>query len=195
MSNSLEHPDERAGPRVLVAYASKHGSTAEIAEAVAVELRAHGLGADCRTAADVRDVDGYDAVVLGSATYMKRWRHEARRFLHHFDDALAQMPFWIFSSGPVGEKAPSDGGWAEPAKVVETAQRLGVRDHAVFGGRVPQDPGNFVEKAMLRDTPEPFADLRDWEQIRGWAAGIAEALEAERVPGLRGPSSWVAGGR
>jgi menaquinone-dependent protoporphyrinogen oxidase len=55
---------------VLVAYASKHGSTAEIANAVAEALCAAGLRADCLEAVDVRGLESYDAVVLGSAVYM-----------------------------------------------------------------------------------------------------------------------------
>ncbi|MCL4287774.1 MAG: flavodoxin, partial [Thermoleophilia bacterium] len=66
---------------VLVAYASKHGSTAEIAAAVAAEIREHGLGADCVAAGEVADVERYDAVVLGSAVYLKRWQGDARHFL------------------------------------------------------------------------------------------------------------------
>ncbi len=159
---------------VLVAYATKHGATAEIAEAIAGRLRADGLDAEARHAGDVRSLEQYSAVVLGSAVYMKRWRREARHFLRHHHDALARMPFWVFSSGAVGEHRDPD--WEEPAKVVETVKRLGAREHVVFGGRVPQDPGNFVERAMLRDTPPEVADLRDFGAIRGWASEIAAAL-------------------
>jgi menaquinone-dependent protoporphyrinogen oxidase len=159
---------------VLVAYATKHGATAEIAEAIADQLRADGLDAEARRAGEVRSLDQYSAVVLGSAVYMKRWRREARHFLRHHHDALAHTPLWVFSSGAVGEHR--DPQWEEPAKIVETVERLGAREHVVFGGRVPQDPGNFVERAMLRDTPPEVADLRDFDAIRSWASGIAAAL-------------------
>ena len=162
-------------PKVLVVYASKHGSTREIAEAVAAELREAGCTVDCREAHDAARPDGYDAVVLGSATYAKRWRREARRFLHDHRDALAQRPLWLFSSGPVGEREP-DPAWVEPHAVLKAAERLGARDHVVFGGRVPADPRNFVERAMARDTPAEFADRRDWDEIRAWARGIAASV-------------------
>jgi menaquinone-dependent protoporphyrinogen oxidase len=183
MFTSAQHPDECGGPRALVAYASKHGSTAEIAEAITFELRRCGIDTDCLEAGDVHDLDGYDAVVLGSAVYARRWRREARHLLHTFGEPLSQLPFWIFSTGPVGEHADGDGGWAEPKKVVETAHELGVRDHLVFGGRVPQDPGNFVERAMLRNTPPQFADLRDWDEIRARAREIAEVIEQQAPAG------------
>jgi menaquinone-dependent protoporphyrinogen oxidase len=163
--------------RVLVAYGSKFGSTAEIAEAIAGELRAQGLEVDCVAAGDAKTADGYDGVVLGSAVYMKRWRREARRFLEKHADELERIPFWVFSSGPVGEIDQREPDWEEPAKVIALAERLGVREHVVFGGSVPAEPKGLIQKAMANETPEEFRDLRDWDEIRAWAAGIAGALQ------------------
>ncbi|HEX3608394.1 MAG TPA: flavodoxin domain-containing protein [Solirubrobacterales bacterium] len=59
--------------KVLVAHASRRGSTAEIAEAVAGTLRRGGVAADCEAAHDVKSLEPYGAVVLGSAVYMKHW--------------------------------------------------------------------------------------------------------------------------
>lgn len=164
--------------RVLVAYATKHRSTAEIAAAIADELRTRGHEADCLDAHDAH-ARGYDAVVLGSAVYMGRWRREARRFLSKEGDSLALMPFWVFSTGPVGEPsgdAEKDAAWLEPEAVIAQAEALNVREHVVFGGRMPQDPHGFIESAMARNTPEEFQDLRDWDQIRDWAGRIAAQL-------------------
>lgn len=166
-----------SSPRILVAYASKHGATREIAEAIAAELREAGCTVDCREAHDAARPEGYDAVVLGSATYAKRWRREARHFLHHHRDALAQRPLWLFSSGPVGADTP-DPEWLEPHMVVQAAEELGARGHVVFGGRVPADPGNFVERAMARNTPAEVADLRDWDEIRAFARQVATTVAA-----------------
>jgi menaquinone-dependent protoporphyrinogen oxidase len=163
---------------VLVTYASKHGATAEIAQAVARCLRNEGVDAECLEVHEARSLEPYDAVVLGSAVYMKRWRGEARRFLHRQADALAKRPFWIFSSGPVGPpQEDPDPEWIEPAKVVAEAERLGVRGHVVFGGRLPED-GGFTSRAMRRNIPEEFQDRRDWEEIESWAKSIAAELQA-----------------
>jgi menaquinone-dependent protoporphyrinogen oxidase len=164
---------------VLVAYASKRGSTAEIADAIAEALRETGLTADCREAGDVRDLAGYDAVVLGSAVYMRRWRSHAKRFLRRHAGALAGLPVWVFSSGPVGdpEQTP-DASWLEPAGIVAAVERLGVREHVVFGGRVPAEPRGPIERGMAESTPPEFRDRRDWDEIRDWARGIAADLGA-----------------
>jgi menaquinone-dependent protoporphyrinogen oxidase len=164
---------------VLVAYASKRGSTEEIAHYIAEALRQAGLGADSVAASQVRDLDGYDAVILGSAVYVKRWQGDARHFLRKHAKALAARPFWVFSSGPVGEpRADEDPSWLEPAKSIARAEDLGARGHVVFGGRVPAEPHGFVERAMANNTPAEYHDRRDWGEIRSWAAGIAQELRA-----------------
>ena len=154
---------------VLVAYASKHGSTGEIADAIAATLRESGLDADCREAGDVTSLEPYDAVVLGSAVYMRRWRGGAKRFLRRHADALAERPFWVFSSGPVGEPAADEkmSRWLEPPRVIRQIEELGAREHVVFGGRAP------AGSTMETSTPAEFRDRRDWDEIRDWAREIA----------------------
>jgi menaquinone-dependent protoporphyrinogen oxidase len=160
---------------VLVAYASKHGSTAEIAEAVAAEIREHDLDAACLEAGEVDDVERYGAVVLGSAVYMKRWQGDARHFLRAHAKALAERPFWVFSSGPTGDPAEDDAAWQEPKRTIARAEKLGARDHVVFGGRISPEGGR-MERAMAEGTPEQYRDRRDWDEIRTWAAAVAEQL-------------------
>jgi len=163
---------------VLVAYASKRGSTAEIAETIAATLRREGLGVCLERVEDVQSLDRYDAVVLGSAVYMKRWRGDARHFLKKHRKALRQMPFWAFSSGPVGDPSKDNPEWMEPPQIVEKVEELGGRDHVVFGGCLPAEPQGFMEKAMVDGTPREFCDRRDWAEIRSWASAIANSLVA-----------------
>lgn len=173
--------------KVLVTYASKNGSTEEIAETIADELTSHGLEVICRSAYE-GGAEGMDAVILGSAVYAGRWLRPARRFLKAEADRLRNVPFWLFSSGPFGEQAahPSeeDLRWQEPQKVMSRAEELGVRGHVVFGGRLPVDPHGFIESAMVRNTPDDSRDARDWTQIRAWASAVARELGAqEQVTG------------
>ena len=161
--------------RVLVAFGSKHGSTAEIAERIGAVLRENGHDADVVPAADAK-VDEYDAVVLGSAVYVARWRRDARVLLRRGRRQLTDRPTWLFSSGPVGEQRADADRWTTPKLVRRMAPKIGAREHVVFGGRVPVEPRNFVERAMARDTPPDKRDLRDWAEIEGWARRIAAEL-------------------
>jgi menaquinone-dependent protoporphyrinogen oxidase len=165
---------------MLVAYATKHGSTTEIARAITHELRAAGLEVELAEASTVKDVRPYAGVVLGSAVYMKRWQPAARRLMHRLERQLHGRPLWLFSSGPVGDAAAAPE-WCEPAGVLKRAARMNLRDHVIFGGRVPQDPHNFIERAMLKNTPPDKQDIRDFDEIRAWAREIAETAAAIEV--------------
>ena len=163
--------------RVLIGYASKHGSTAEIAEVIADMMRASGLQVDCRPLSEIDSLKDYDAVVRGCALYINAWRHEARRFLHQHADELSERPLWVFSSGPVGESAGAlEPASLDPKRVMAEVERLGAREHVVFGGRLATAPPGPLERALVRRTPERYRDRRYWAEIREWAARIADAL-------------------
>src|SRR6266536_3613757 len=109
--------------RVLVAYGSKGGGTAGIAETLGAALREDGLSVDVRPAAEVRDVSGYDAVVLGGAVYAARWHPEARKFARRHGRALRGRPVWLFSSGPLDRSAEA-GEIAPVRSAAQAAEQL-----------------------------------------------------------------------
>ncbi|MCP2306143.1 flavodoxin domain-containing protein [Actinokineospora globicatena] len=157
--------------RALVLYASKMGSTKEIAEAVGAELAAHGLRVKVHDVLEVRALDGYDTVVLGSAVYVARWRRGAARFFRRHREELARRRVWLFESGWVGTR---------PGTPVATrggrrrAARVGASAPTVFGGRLdPALARGAVDRAIARKST---GDYRDWDEIRAWAAGIARAV-------------------
>lgn len=162
--------------RVLVAYGSKHGATAEIAQAIGGVLGEAGLDVDVRRAGEVHSLEPYRAVVLGSAVYAGRWRPDAFRLLRRPE--LRELDVWLFSSGPVGEDA-RDSEEVErltrPARVEALGAGHGVHEHVVFGGKVAEDAG-FIRKRIARRTPAAFRDRRDWNAIADWAERIAAAV-------------------
>jgi len=158
---------------VLVAYATKMGSTKEIADRIGATIAAAGLDVTVLPAREVRDV-GYDAVVLGSALYARRWRPEAVRFLKRHRAALAGRPLWLFHSGPCGPDAATP--QPTPAKV----RRLTGVEAVSFGGRLEAATAQgFLARKMA--TGPTAGDFRDWNQIQTWATGIATTVHREET--------------
>ena len=142
-----KHWEDEMEKTVLVSYATKYGATAEIAERICDVLSENGLSAEALPADRVDDVAAYGALILGSAVYIGRWRKEAIRLLEANEAKLAQMPVWLYSSGPTGEGDPVEllKGWKLPGKLEPVADRIGVRDVAVFHGAVDVDNLNFID--------------------------------------------------
>lgn len=168
---------------VLVAYASKHGSTELIADAIGDELRRAGYDVDVRPVRDVRDLARYSAAVIGSALYVGRWQGDALRFVRRHEGSLAGMPVWFFSSGPLDDSAETAQPPA-PRAVAEIATRIGARGHATFGGHLAPDASGFVEHLMIRGGRT--GDWRNFERIEMWADTVAAELAREGLVGAAG---------
>ena len=166
--------------RVLVAYSSMHGSTAEIARAVALTLCRTGFDVDVVPVAEVQDVSGYDSVVIGSAVYGGQWRKDALEFLEHFAPALSNTDVWLFQSGPLGHSAQYIVR-ALPANVALMAEHLRVKSCETFGGRLDGSAGGPVARFLAR---AGFAgDYRDFGEIRLWAEQVARETAMNVVVG------------
>ena len=165
--------------RVLVAYATKYGATAGIAEKIGQVLQEAGLAVDVKPAGQAGDLAAYQAVVLGSAVYMGRWRKEAVNFLKANEKALAARPVWLFSSGPLGkgDAAELAAGWGFPKGLQPIADRIRPRDNAIFHGAVDLQKLNPLERFGFKNAQSSVGDFRDWYAIAAWAAAIAAELK------------------
>ncbi|WP_431246736.1 flavodoxin domain-containing protein [Leifsonia xyli] len=173
--------------RVLVAYASKYGATEGIAERIGTVLRDHGVDAEVRRCDDLVEVAGFDAYIVGSATYEFTWRKAARRFIKRNADELAAHPVWLFASGPVGTEKVDDKGQdvleaAAPKQFAEYAGLLHPRGTQVFRGAVDHEklrgPDRvFAWMPAARDLL-PQGDFREWPVIDAWATSVADELHA-----------------
>lgn len=173
--------------KLLVAYASRHGATAGIAERIANRINEKGVTADCHEVGEVRDVTGYDAYVVGSAAYMFHWLKEATSFVKKNHDILAERPVWLFSSGPVGTDLVDEEGndvleTSRPKEFEEFHRILQPEDERVFfGAWDPDAPPKGMAERMFRKMPVskdllPAGDFRDWDAIDAWSDGIVTAL-------------------
>lgn len=164
--------------KVLVAVASRHGSTREIGEAIAGMLRETGHDVVVAAPDDVTSLRHYDAVVLGSCVYVGRWNADARSMVERLGPSLAARPLWLFSSGPVGDPLVPEG---EPEDVAEFLTRLGARGHRTFAGRIDRTRLSLAERAVAALLQAPDGDFRSWAEIRDWGRAIGLALAEERV--------------
>jgi menaquinone-dependent protoporphyrinogen oxidase len=157
---------------ILLAYATRYGSTQEVAESITATLRKAGLEVDIRPMEEVKGLDNYDAVVLGAAIYNARWHPEAHRFLSRYQEALRQRPVAIFALSPLStgeaamqrsrrqldnelEKFP----WLKPVTV------------EMFVGKMDPTKLGFFERLMT-----PASDHMNWEAIRAWAKALPVQL-------------------
>ena len=165
--------------KILVAYASKYGATAEIARRIGAALEKAGLLVEVLPAERVKDPSAYQAVILGSAVYAGQWRKEAAEFLQAHEQTLKGLPVWLFSSGPTGEGDPVElmKGWRFPETLQAAADRIGPRDTAFFMGDIDMQKLNLPEKMIVKAIKAPTGDFRDWDSIESWAASIAEELK------------------
>lgn len=160
---------------VLIAYASKHGSTEGIANAIAERLRQHGREAEARPV-DAADPAGADAVILASAVYAGSWMKQATEFAERNRAALNEKPVWLFSSGPTGSEPPPDVGVSEK-QLTSLRETIHPRDHRLFAGVLDPKELGFLERQMVKAVKAPTGDFRNWDEISAYADEIARSLD------------------
>ncbi len=151
--------------RILVTYATKHGSTTGVAETIADELRSLDVDADLVVLGESIDLGSYDGVVLGAPLYNMRWLRPARTFLKQHRIQLAEMPVAVFALGPrVDEPEAWERCRAQLDRAISKFEWLQPVAIELFGGADP--PGKGTGR-----------DIRDWAMIRAWADGLPEAFD------------------
>jgi menaquinone-dependent protoporphyrinogen oxidase len=164
---------------VLVTYASKYGSTAEIAEKIGETIANKNFHVDVLEVRQVADLKKYGAVVLGSAVYIGRWRKDAVRFMKIHEKELSEKKVWIFSTGPTGTGDPVQllEGWDFPESLKPVAEKIQPRDITVFHGAVDTEKLSRLHKYMVGKVKAPVGDFRDWKRIVEWAENITKVLD------------------
>ena len=164
--------------KILVAFATRYGSTKEVAETVAATLEEQGLEVEVTAAREVRSLDGYGAVVLGTPLYMGALYKDVRALLERNQAALEQTPLALFALGPISAADGVEGSRKQLDAALAKLPWLSPVATEVFVGKYDPATLGFKDKmiAALPASPlhgEPAHDERDWEAIRGWARAMA----------------------
>ena len=165
--------------KVLVTYATKAGSTGEVAEAIGQVLCEGGVTADVKPVKEVGDVSGYGGVVVGSAIRMGRWLPEAINFIEAHAAALGTMPVAYFQvSGFLKEDTPENR--QEAATYLGTVRALAAPvSEGLFAGKMDYSKISFLERMIVSKIfGVPEGDFRNWEAIQTWADKLRPVLLA-----------------
>ncbi len=157
---------------ILLAYATRYGSTQEVAETIADELEQAGLKVELQPMREVTTLDDYAAVVLGAAIYNARLHRDAHQFLMRYEEALGQRATAIFALGPLSASSAAMQNSRRQLDM-ELAKYPWLRPVAleVFVGKMDPAKLNFFDRLGARAT-----DNRNWNAIRAWARSLAAQL-------------------
>lgn len=173
---------------VLVAYATDHGATRGIGAHIADRLCQRGVDARACAVADVPDVSGYAAVVLGSAIHGGKWLPEARRFADRNAASLRERPVWLFSVSTLGDEEsmfpPRVANRLralrkETPEMTQLRRLLRPREHRNFAGAITRSDWPATGRAFFLATGGRYGDHRNWPAIDAWADLIAAQLDVK----------------
>jgi menaquinone-dependent protoporphyrinogen oxidase len=160
------------GKRMLVAYASRYGSTGGVADAIGKELCKKDVAADVTLARNAGDLGSYRGVVIGSAIYRGKWMSEAADFVKRNKDALSRMPVAYFlvcmtMAQPTEKRRAEALSYMDPIlKAVPEIKPVAI---GLFAGALDYSKLSWFNKEILKSKGTPEGDFRDWEGIRAWA--------------------------
>jgi menaquinone-dependent protoporphyrinogen oxidase len=195
--------------RILVTYATMAGSSAEVAQVIAEEIRRDGLQVDVLPIREAGEPAAYDAVVVGGPMIMG-WHRDALGYLKRHRRAWPQIPLAVFlqaiSLTDTGEttvdgvavtiddrlpKPPADPArlsfrerYAQLSRyvrpILNAARPSRPASVGVFGGRMEYGRLKWWAVLFVQVIIQaPAGDRRNWEAIRAWAAGLPTALGLE----------------
>ena len=132
---------------ILIAYASRNGSTKEIATTIGKVLEDREFASDVLPSEDVVSLNHYHATIIGSAVYSGNWLESALELLESFQEQFTQMPVWLFSSGPAVKGDPSKalGGWHFPKSIQAIVDYINPKDIKLFAGKIDAELLTYQE--------------------------------------------------
>lgn len=171
--------DGKMKNKVLIVYASRAGSTGEVAKTIGQTLSEAGASVDVRSVADENDLSNYEAVIVGSPIRMSRWLPEAVNFVKKHRDELSRVPAAYFV---VCNTMKDDTPWnrkkvlAYLDPVRKASPNIEPVDIGLFAGVMDFSKLSFMDKSILKMKGVSEGDFLNWTAIKKWAADVAPML-------------------
>jgi menaquinone-dependent protoporphyrinogen oxidase len=156
-------------PKYLVTYATKLGSTTEVAHEIRETISQKGVTVDILPIKDVKDVSSYDKIIIGSAIRMGNWLPEAVNFVKSHQAALQKIPAAIFTVHILSQGDDPESLKERSAYTAQVREMVTPTSEAFFAGKIDPDKLGFLERLLFKAIKPPDGDFRNWEEIRNWA--------------------------
>ncbi|MGV8873664.1 MAG: flavodoxin domain-containing protein [Rhodococcus sp. (in: high G+C Gram-positive bacteria)] len=163
--------------KILVSTAGRHGSTESLGQEIARVFEHGGVDVDLRAPDSVMDVNGYDAVVIGSAVYSDRWAPAVNQLVDRVSRS-AHPPVWLFSCGPLHSSERPVNDTSDAAHAVSV---LDASSHRTFPGSLDVTRLSTGERQIFVNSGATAGDFRDWVLVCNWAREILARLNAEKA--------------
>ena len=162
--------------KILITFATRYGSTKEVAEVIADKIRDRGIEAEISNIIDISSLEGYDAVIIGSPIYMGKWLKEGLYFIQQFHESLKRVPVALFSVG-ITLKDRNE-------KNIKTAEKsfdallpyINPVITGVFAGKIDKSNMNFADRAILKLVKAEDGNFLNPDEISVWTANLIETF-------------------
>lgn len=176
-ASTAENPRvHRTAKRVLVAYATRNGSTVEVAQTIGNVLQAQGATVDVQPVSPSLNPAGYDAVVVGSAVRMGGWLKEAVEWVQRNKVPLGSVPTAFFCVHILATDDSTESRQQRSAYLDKPRTVVKPISEAFFAGKIDQAKLPMFDRMMTRMVKSPTGDYRNWDLIRNWAHAISPTL-------------------
>jgi len=162
--------------RILVAYATRYGSTAEVAEVIGEELRKESVAVDVRSVNDLEDLSPYRAAIIGSPIYMGKWLPETQVFIEKNQQILRTIPVAYFAVGLTASGDDPDLLRKAEASMDQVRMLVNPVEIGVFPGRLESDRLSLADRTIIKLVGSKAGDFRNLDAVRAWAQAVREKI-------------------
>ena len=158
--------------RILVTYATRAGSTVEVAAAIGEVIAARGFEVDVKPIKEKPSLDGYQAVLVSSAIRMGNWLPEAIEFVKNNQEVLNQMPVALCTVHMLNREDDEESRANRLAYLKDVRPLLDSAEEVFFAGKFDMSRLSFLDRMISKAVKAVDEDCRDWKKIRGWAQTV-----------------------